>query len=54
MQLRIDFRFFNLAQPTLGRRQYAHCNGERLTVDGLDFDLCGVLNNQHGKQLCFF
>ncbi|KAJ6643605.1 hypothetical protein Bhyg_08568 [Pseudolycoriella hygida] len=48
-QLRIDFRFFNLAQPTSGTssKPYAHCADERLSINGLDFSLCGLLNNQH-------
>lgn len=54
MQLRIDFRFFSVGEVTLDRRQVAQCNGERLVVNGLDFELCGNLNNQHGKRACFF
>lgn len=52
MQLRIDFRFFNLEQPDPSgtiEKPYAHCIGEHLSINGLDFKLCGLLNNQHSN-----
>lgn len=48
-QLRIDFLFFELEQPSTLRRPYAYCAGDRLTINGLKFDLCGRLVNQHGE-----
>ncbi|XP_037044410.1 uncharacterized protein LOC119080265 isoform X2 [Bradysia coprophila] len=46
-QLRVDFLYFDLDQPTASRRPYASCEGDHLTINGLNFDLCGILVNQH-------
>lgn len=49
-QLRIDFLFFELEEPSATRRPYVYCAGDRLSVNGMKFDLCGRLVNQHGKN----
>ncbi|XP_049548323.1 uncharacterized protein LOC125959541 [Anopheles darlingi] len=44
-QLRLDFNSFSLAQPTLD--PYPTCINDVLTVDGLNFNLCGENSGQH-------
>ncbi|KAG4070918.1 hypothetical protein HA402_001355 [Bradysia odoriphaga] len=47
-QVRIDFYVMELEQPgTTGTRPYAFCAGEHVTIEGMPFDLCGTLRNQH-------
>lgn len=46
-QLRIDFIYLELDQPTNSRRAFAYCAGDRLSIKGLNFDLCGRLVNTH-------
>lgn len=48
-QLRLDFVYFELEQPSTLRQPYAYCAGDRLSIKGLNFDLCGRMVNQHGK-----
>ncbi|KAG4070974.1 hypothetical protein HA402_001411 [Bradysia odoriphaga] len=47
INLRVDFQYFDLDQPTASRRPYASCEGDRLSINGLSFELCGKLVNQH-------
>ncbi|XP_058124070.1 uncharacterized protein LOC131281742 [Anopheles ziemanni] len=44
-QLRLDFNSFSLAQPTLD--PYPRCINDVLSIENLDFDLCGENTNQH-------
>ncbi|XP_037044413.1 uncharacterized protein LOC119080265 isoform X5 [Bradysia coprophila] len=45
-QIRVDFFSMDLEQPrTTGA--YAVCTGEYVTIEGMQFDLCGILRNQH-------
>lgn len=53
-QIRIDFTLLQLQAPTITSpsRDYGYCAGDRLTISGMNFDLCGTLTNQHGKRKC--
>ncbi|XP_052864226.1 uncharacterized protein LOC128276158 [Anopheles cruzii] len=44
-QLRLDFNSFSLAQPTLD--PYPVCINDALTVQNMDFNLCGENSGQH-------
>uniref|UniRef100_A0A182F2W1 CUB domain-containing protein n=1 Tax=Anopheles albimanus TaxID=7167 RepID=A0A182F2W1_ANOAL len=44
-QVRLDFNSFSLAQPTLD--PYPTCINDVLTVDNLNFNLCGENSGQH-------
>uniref|UniRef100_A0A182JFX4 CUB domain-containing protein n=2 Tax=Anopheles atroparvus TaxID=41427 RepID=A0A182JFX4_ANOAO len=44
-QLRLDFNSFSLAQPTLD--PYPRCVNDVLSIENLDFDLCGENTDQH-------
>ncbi|KAL1398688.1 hypothetical protein pipiens_008762 [Culex pipiens pipiens] len=44
-QLRLDFNTFNLAQPTAD--PYPRCVNDVLTIENMDFHLCGANDGQH-------
>ncbi|XP_053672181.1 uncharacterized protein LOC128722536 [Anopheles nili] len=44
-QLRLDFNSFSLAQPTLD--PYPRCINDVLSIENLNFDLCGENTGQH-------
>jgi len=47
-QLRVDFHYFNLAQPTITPdRPFAHCEIDRFIINGISFDFCGSVNQNH-------
>ncbi|KAJ6641748.1 hypothetical protein Bhyg_06688 [Pseudolycoriella hygida] len=47
-QLRIDFHYFTLEQPSMTpQKPYAHCENDRLTINGIPFDFCGTINQNH-------
>lgn len=31
------------------QKAYAHCENDRLTINGITFDLCGTINQNHGN-----
>ncbi|KAG4071001.1 hypothetical protein HA402_001438, partial [Bradysia odoriphaga] len=47
-QLRVDFHYFNVGQPSITpERPYAHCSDDRLIINGIPFDFCGTINQNH-------
>jgi len=49
-QLRVDITYLDMQQPTstgINPGQHTSCRGDRLSINGLNFDLCGRLVGQH-------